>query len=127
MSNIARGFFITAIGYGILGMLLGLHMAMTNDHGQRPTHAHILVIGWVSFFLFGMFYLHFGKMVSRTLARVHFWMAEVALAGIVVGLWLIYEGKPQYEPIAAVSAITYALSFVVFAVVAIPALQAQTE
>ena len=127
MSNIARGFFITAIGYGILGMLLGLHMAITQNHEQRPTHAHILVIGWVSFFLFGLFYLHFGKVVSRMLARVHFWMAEVAIAGLVVGLWLIYSGKPQFEPIAAVSAITYALSFVVFALVAIPALQAQTE
>lgn len=127
MSSIARGFFITAIAYGVLGMLLGLQMAITQDHGQRPTHAHILVIGWVSFFLFGLFYLHFGRAVSRTLARVHFWMAEVALAGIIVGLWLIYSGRPQYEPIAAVSAITYALSFIVFAVVAIPVLQAQTE
>lgn len=127
MGNIARGFFITAIGYGILGMLLGLHMAIAQDHGQRPTHAHILVIGWVSFFLFGMFYLHFGKVVSRMLARVHFWLAEASLAGLVVGLWLIYSGKTQYEPIAAVSSIVYALSFVVFALAAIPALQAQTE
>jgi uncharacterized protein involved in response to NO len=127
MNSIAKGFFISAIIYGLLGMLLGLEMAISNNHGQMPTHAHIMVIGWVSFSLFGFYYFQFGKAVSRVLSLFHFWMAEVALIGLVIGLWLVYSGRTQYEPIAAVSAITYALSFLVFAVAAIPVLWAREE
>ena len=72
MTVITKGFFIAAVIYGLLGMILGLQMAITHDHGQMPTHAHIMVIGWVSFFLFGLFYLQFGERVNGTLARLHF-------------------------------------------------------
>jgi uncharacterized protein involved in response to NO len=122
MNAIARGFFVSAILYGVLGMLLGLAMAILHDHGQRPTHAHIMVIGWLSFFVFGFFYQQFGAAMSRALSLVHFWMAQCALIGLIIGLWLIYSGKNQFEPIAAVSSIAYAVSFLVFAAAAIPAL-----
>ena len=39
MTGIARYFFITAILYGICGIGLGLHMAISEDHAQMPTHA----------------------------------------------------------------------------------------
>ena len=120
MSGIAKWFMTTAIVYGLLGMLLGLHMAITQDHGQRPTHAHIMVIGWVSFFLFGLFYLHFGQSVRQWLAVMHFVIAEVSLLGLTIGLWLLYSGETQYEPVAAISSIGYAVSFLIFAMVAIP-------
>ena len=123
MANIAKGFFISALIYGLLGMLLGLDMAIRQDHGQLPTHAHIMVIGWVSFAIFGFFYLLLGSAAPKLLARIHFWVAQVSLAGLVIGLWLFYSGKTQFEPIAALSSIGYALSFVVFAFVAITALR----
>ena len=56
MNEIARKFFLTAVAYGILGLGLGLHMAISQDHGQLPVHAHIMVIGWLSFVVFGFFY-----------------------------------------------------------------------
>ena len=127
MNKVAKGFFIGAIIYGILGMLLGLEMAISNNHAQRPTHAHIMVVGWLSFFVFGFFYSQFGKAMSRALSLVHFWMAQGGLIGMILGLLLIYSGKNQYEPIAAVSSIAYALSFLVFAAAAIPVLWAQKE
>jgi len=86
-----------------------------------------MVIGWLSFSVFGFFYLQFGKSLSRMLSLVHFWMAQCAMIGLIIGLWLNYSGKTQYEPIAAVSAITYALSFLLFAGLAIPALWARKE
>jgi hypothetical protein len=127
MNKFAKGFLISAIVYGFLGMLLGLEMAISNNHAQRPTHAHIMVIGWLSFFVFGFFYSQFGKAMSHALSLVHFWMAQCGLIGIILGLLLIYSGKNQYEPIAAVSSIAYALSFLVFAAAAIPVIWAQKE
>ncbi len=118
MQGIGKAFFVSALIYGALGIMLGLDMAMKNDHGQMPTHAHIMVIGWLSFAVFGLFYASHGNAVPRLLAKVHFWLAQVSLAALVVGLYLIYSGQTQYEPIAAVSSLGYASSFLLFAVVA---------
>ena len=127
MRSIAKWFFITAIIYGLLGMLLGLEMAIAHDHGEMVTHSHIMVIGWLSFSLFGFYYFQFGKAASRTFSLLHFWMAQLSLIGLIIGLFLFYSGKTEYEPIAAASSIAYALSFLVFAVTAIPALWAREE
>ncbi len=107
---------MTAVGYGLLGMLLGLHMAMSQDHGQMPTHAHIMVIGWVSFALFGFYYHLMGDRVPVLAARIHFWLAELSFLGIAVGLWLLYSGTAG-DALPAFSSIAYAISFLIFAYV----------
>jgi len=121
MTNVARGFFTAAIVYCLLGMLLGLHMAMTHNHNEMPTHAHMQLIGWVSFFLFGLFYRQFGKAVRPALAVLHFWIAQASMLGLMIGLFLVYSDQPEYEPIAAISSMAYAVSFLVFAAAALPA------
>src|SRR5262245_972302 len=122
MGGIARGFFTAAIVYGLLGMGLGLHMAIAHDHGQMPTHAHIMVIGWLSFAVFGVFYYLLGKSVPRVLSLVHVWLAQVSMAGLVIGLFLIYSGRVEFEPVAAISSTLYAVSFLVFAIAALLAM-----
>jgi hypothetical protein len=125
MQGIGKAFFASALIYGVLGMLLGLHMGISQNHAQMPTHAHIMVIGWLSFAVFGFFYAYYGSAVSTMLARVHLWLAQISLAGLVIGLWLLYSGKTQYEPVVALSSMAYAVSFLVFAAVAMPVLRAR--
>ena len=122
MNGHARNFFLTALFYGVLGIALGLHMAMSSDHGQMPTHAHIMVIGWVSFAIFAFFYHLVPGAADGLLATGHFWLAEVSFAGIVIGLWLFYGGNAGAEPIAAISSLAYGASFLLFAVIAARAL-----
>ena len=123
MHGIGKAFFLSALVYGVLGIMLGLHMAMSHNHGQMPTHAHILVIGWVSFAIFGLFYAAYGHAVPQMLARLHFWLAQISLAALVVGLFLLYSGQTQYEPIAAVSSLGYATAFLIFAAAAVTAIR----
>ena len=127
MRGIARAFFISAVVYGLLGMLLGLDMAMRHDHGQLPTHAHIMVIGWVSFAIFGLFYFVLGEAVPGWLAQAHFWLAQVSLAVLVAGLWAYYAGHTQLEPLAAIGSMAYAVSFVLFAVAALNATRTRPD
>ncbi len=126
MQGIGKAFFVSALVYGVLGMLLGLQMAMSNNHGQMPTHAHIMVIGWLSFAVFGLFYAAHANAAPRLLALLHFWLAQLSLAALSVGLYLIYSGQKQYEPIAAVSSLGYAASFLVFAVVALSSMRGRS-
>ena len=125
MSIIAKRFFLTAIAYGVVGMVLGLQMGITHDHGQLPTHAHIMVIGWLSFFVFGFFYHLFDASISKQLATIHFWLAQISLIGLVIGLWLIYSGNDEAEPIAAISSIAYAVSFLIFAIIVFKTMSSQ--
>ena len=117
MSNVSRGFLTTSVIYGILGMVLGLHMAISQNHGQMPTHAHMLVVGWVSFALFGLFYHQFDKNIPQIFAKVHFWLAQTSFATLIVALYILYSGNEAGDPIAAIGSIGYAFSFVLFGII----------
>jgi hypothetical protein len=126
MRGFAKIFFISALFYGLLGMLLGLDMAIRHDHAELPTHAHIMVIGWLSFAIFALFYFLFDEAVPVWIARTHFWLAQISLAVLVAGLWLYYAGHTQFEPLAAIGSIGYAVSFALFAAGALTALREPT-
>lgn len=118
MKGIAGWFVLSAVVWGIIGLILGNVMAASHDHTQRPTHAHIMVIGWVSFFMFGIFYHLFGD-VARRLAQAHFWLAQVSFLILAISLYLLYNGHTGVEPIASVGALLYSISFVIFGLVAL--------
>jgi heme/copper-type cytochrome/quinol oxidase subunit 1 len=125
MTGIASRFFASAIIYAVLGMTLGLVMGMTQDHSQMPTHAHILVIGWVSFAIYGFFYHTFPDTAANRLASVHFWLAEIGLLVLLVGLFLIFGGRPETgEPFAAIGAIGVLVSTIIFGIIAWPVVRA---
>jgi hypothetical protein len=60
------------------------------------------------------------------MAQVHFWLAQISFACLAIGLWLIYSGRTQFEPVAALSSSAYAVSFLVFAIVALSAMRARS-
>lgn len=122
IENVARGFMVAAIFYGIVGIAFGLQMAINQDHSQLPTHAHINLIGWVSFFLFALFYHLLGEKVSTLLAWIHFWLAQAGALGLFTSIALIHTGETQFEPLAAISAMGYGVSFLVFAILALRSL-----
>jgi uncharacterized membrane protein YgdD (TMEM256/DUF423 family) len=40
----------------VAGISLGMFMGIKDDHTLTPVHAHINLIGWVSMFMFGVYY-----------------------------------------------------------------------
>ncbi|AGK58459.1 hypothetical protein HYPDE_33933 [Hyphomicrobium denitrificans 1NES1] len=121
MTGIAGRFFTSAIIYIILGMTLGLVMGMTKDHTQMPTHAHILVIGWVTFAIYGFFYHTFPDTAASRLANVHFWLAEISLVVLLAGLLMIFGGRAETgDPFAAIGSFGVLVSTILFAVIAWP-------
>lgn len=124
MTGLASRFFASALIYAVLGMALGLVMGMTEDHAQMPTHAHILVVGWVSFALFGFFYHLFPAAASNRLAAVHFWLAEASLLILLAGLVQIFAGRAEAgTPFAAAGSIGLLSSMILFAIIAWPSVR----
>lgn len=123
MHGLAARYFGSAILYAILGMALGLHMGMSKDHTQMPTHAHLLVVGWVSFAIFGVFYHLFPSAAASLLAKVQFWLAQASLAALIVGLFFIFRGNEAADPVAGISSIGLLISMILFGLIALPVLR----
>jgi heme/copper-type cytochrome/quinol oxidase subunit 1 len=122
MSGPARNFFTLAVIYAVLGVLLGLKMAITNDHGEMVTHAHIMLAGWVSMALFGYFYHLFPAINAKGIATVHFWIQAAASVVMLGSLFFVYGGNPAVEPGAAIGAISYGVGLLLFAYISLPAI-----
>jgi cbb3-type cytochrome oxidase subunit 1 len=122
MQGVARNFFTLAVVYSLVGMTLGLSMAMSHDHSQLPTHAHIMVLGWVMSAVFAFFYHLMPAARASRLATVHFWLAAISSLGMFIGLFVLYGGNPAIEPVLGVSAMAYFAATVLFAFIALRAL-----
>jgi hypothetical protein len=120
MQGVARNFFILGIVMAIAGMMLGLKMAMTNDHLQMPVHAHIMVAGWLMSAVLGFFYHLFPVARQNKLAIIHFWMHAVGIVVLTVSLYFVLAGNEGVEPVTAVASILFFLGMVLFAWIAIP-------
>ncbi len=101
--------FPAAVLMVVAGMIWGIIMAISQDHSAMPAHAHLNLLGWVSLFLFGVFYhLHPAIDRSRTaLIQVAIWIIGTVI--LTIGVGLIHTGHDVGEPIAAVA------SFIVLA------------
>ncbi|MBT2215629.1 hypothetical protein KK120_07315 [Virgibacillus dakarensis] len=78
--------------FGVIGAILGAHMAGSGSYAFRPVHAHILVVGWLTLFGWAVFYKVFQS--SQTiLTRIHVWTAIIGSVGLTAGMWL-YMVKP---------------------------------
>jgi hypothetical protein len=72
--------------FGIIGAYLGSHMAGAGSYAFRPIHAHILVVGWLSLFSYGVFYRLFTVKFPK-LAMLHGWTAMLGAIGLTAGMW----------------------------------------
>jgi hypothetical protein len=92
--------FCSAVCFVIIGMIIGIIMAASGDHSVFPAHAHLNLVGWVSFFLIGIFYrLHPALDASRVaMIQVVIWICGTII--LFCGIAAIYLGHPDLEPIA---------------------------
>lgn len=73
--------------FGFLGTYLGSHMAGQMDYALRPIHAHILLVGWLSVFAWGIFYRVY-KIKYKKLVAFHSILAMVGAVGLTAGMWM---------------------------------------
>ena len=82
--------FQAAVLLVIMGMGWGIIMAISEDHTTMPAHAHLNLLGWVSLFLFGIFYhLHPAIDLSRSaMVQVCVWI--ISTIGLTLGVAMIH-------------------------------------
>ena len=90
--NIDRRFLIWGLCYAALGMVLGIYMAMSGNHAQMVTHAHILMVGFVLSFVYALIHRLWLHEPGRGIANTQFVLHQLAAIVLTVGLFLFYGG-----------------------------------
>jgi hypothetical protein len=107
--------FRAAVLLVIAGMLWGIAMAITEDHSTMPAHAHLNLLGWVSLFLFGVYY-HLHPAIDRSrLASVQVWIWIAGTIVLTIGVGLVHSGRAIGDPIAAISSLIVLADTLLFA------------
>ena len=90
MSKSTLGFLYTALVYLLIGTAIGAYMA-TVPEGRvlQPVHAHLNLVGFVMFNIFGIGYHILPRfrgrpLYSEGLAWVQMWLANIGLVGFLV-------------------------------------------
>jgi hypothetical protein len=73
--------------FGIIGTFLGSQMSGSMDYSLKPIHAHILLVGWLSVFAWGIFYKVY-KIKYKKLVAVHSILGMIGAVGLTLGMWM---------------------------------------
>lgn len=106
--------FRAAVVLVIAGMLWGIAMAVSQDHSTMPAHAHLNLLGWVSLFLFGIYYRLHPAIDRMRAASVQVWIWIVGTVTLTIGVGLVHSGHEIGDPIAAVSSLIVLADMLLF-------------
>ncbi|MNJ42872.1 hypothetical protein D3C77_378520 [compost metagenome] len=77
--------------YSLIGALIGADMAGRYDYTLTPAHAHILVVGWLTLFAYGMFYYIFKEISMVRTAKLHVWCSIIGGGLMPFGMLVYYK------------------------------------
>src|SRR5690606_28034401 len=71
----------------VIGTFLGSKMSGNMDYSLLPIHAHILLVGWLSVFAWGIFYKVY-RVKYKKLVTVHGILSMTGAFGLTMGMWM---------------------------------------
>ncbi|MGK0298392.1 MAG: hypothetical protein ACI9XC_002013 [Gammaproteobacteria bacterium] len=107
-----RKYVITGLVYAIIGLGLGIYMAASKNHGQLVTHAHIMLLGFVVSFIYGLCHKLWLNNTTSKLSITQFYIHQVGTVTLLIGLFLYYGHFVDIETIDPVLAISSIVVFV---------------
>jgi hypothetical protein len=91
--------------YLLVGLVLGLAMAIARDFSLVSVHSHVLLLGWATLAITGIAYLVLPRCAGSRLARAHFWLHNLGLPVMMASLAAEALGEPRAEPLIGVGSI----------------------
>lgn len=97
MKSFDRPYLIWALSYAAAGMALGIYMGISRNHAQFVTHAHVLLVGFVTSLIYAVIHRLWLAAPSRALATTQFVLHQAGSLAMFAGLLLIYGGGASEE------------------------------
>lgn len=107
--------FRLAVLFVIAGMAMGIGMAMTQNHALMPAHAHLNLLGWVSLFLFGIYYERRPALDTSRLAMIQVVLWSLGTVVLTIAVSAIHLGYHAADPIAALASLIVLAAMLLFA------------
>ncbi|MFD0676266.1 MULTISPECIES: cytochrome-c oxidase [unclassified Paenibacillus] len=102
--------------YFVVGVFFGMFMSITHQFQFASVHAHINLVGWVSLALAGFVYHVFPKAATSILGKIHFWLHNIGLPIMMIGLVFLLNGVDAAEPVVAMGGTLTAIAVVLFTI-----------
>lgn len=90
MKSFDRMYLIWALCYAVAGMALGIYMGVSHNHGQFVSHAHIMLVGFVTSLIYAVIHRLWLPAPSRALATIQFILHQAGSLAMFTGLLLLY-------------------------------------
>ena len=113
--------------FALAGVSLGYWMGMTEQFGLMPVHAHINLLGWVSMFLYGLFYRAFPAAGRGWLPMAHFGLSVLGFLILMPSLALMLLQKPLFLPAMIASEFMLVGSMLLFVIIVFMATMKRDE
>jgi hypothetical protein len=121
MTRLSDYFLRLAVAFALMGVGLGYWMGMTHQFLLSPVHAHINLLGWVSMFLYGLFYRAMPMAAAGLLPKIHAVLATLGLPLMMIGLTIQLLAIPSLmaavPPLMIAGPTMVVLGMAVFAVI----------
>lgn len=104
--NFDKRYVIWALSYAAVGLVLGIYMAASHIHTELVAHAHILLIGFVVSFIYGIIHKLWLQRPNRAIANIQFVLHQAAAITLSLGLFLLYGNMvpaPTLDPILGIA------------------------
>jgi len=99
--KIERIHLVLGLIWFLVGMTLGEHMGRTEDIGQLPTHAHIMLVGGVLSVLWAIIYRVFG-LNKGILSKIQLVFHHGGAGIMIVALYMLYGNIAPIEQMGPV-------------------------
>jgi len=107
--------FKLAVLFVITGIAMGIGMAASQDHSIMPAHAHLNLLGWVSLFLFGIYYERRPALDTSRLALIQVALWSIGTVVLTIAVAAIHLGYTAADPIAALASLVVLAGMLLFA------------
>ncbi|MCM3586960.1 cbb3-type cytochrome c oxidase subunit I [Mesobacillus maritimus] len=111
-----KTFIKIAVVYFAIGVLLGMTMGMIHDFRFTSLHAHVNLLGWVSTAVFGLIYSVYPFAAETKLAKSHFWLHNIGLPVMMIGLLCESLGVATGLPVMIVGSLAVVIGTLIFMV-----------
>lgn len=115
MPRIAELFFRTAIVFLVIGIGIGLMMAIGRNHAVMGAHAHINLLGWVTSALFGGYYALNPAKAEGRLPMTHYAVYTIGVLVMTASLYMLLSGNAVFEAGVAIGSMVTFLGVLIFA------------
>lgn len=103
-----------AVVYFAIGVTLGVVMGGSGDYRLTGVHVHINLLGWVSMALFAVIARAWPATAEGRLARVQFWVYNLALPVMLLSLTGNFLGMHTLDPVLGLSSIVTGVAVLMF-------------